>query len=292
MAMSKCRECGKAVSTLAKTCPHCGVPKPVKKIAKKIKKKKKSRVNIQNNIVYCSNCGTELPSGPPCDNPNCRLSKKPKIKIHKKSEVKKSKTKDIVPDVNNYVQNNEKIWVHCRNYKCRDYTQMYEIYEDYLNLEKCSFCQSKFIEAKLANGKPVMPSDGIYDKLKDKNSEFGTTTSATTSKNTSAEKGVYDRFVDGNLDLATAFWLFGIVGSFIGSLILTLLAELVSKIFYIAFVGLNVFIIASLWECAENYKKEKLQKKQSPVWGYLTQVFCVVGALGLISTIVDIFKTL
>ena len=31
MAMSKCRECGKAVSTLAKTCPHCGVPKPVKK---------------------------------------------------------------------------------------------------------------------------------------------------------------------------------------------------------------------------------------------------------------------
>ena len=48
MAMSKCRECGKAVSTLAKTCPHCGVAKPVKKIAKKLKKKKKSRVNIQN----------------------------------------------------------------------------------------------------------------------------------------------------------------------------------------------------------------------------------------------------
>ena len=37
-------------------------------------------------------------------------------------------------------------------------------------------------------------------------------------------------------------------------------------------------IIACLWECAENYKKEKLQKKQSAVWGYLTQVFCVVGA--------------
>tara|TARA_B100001123_G_C14817855_1_gene830953 strand:+ start:152 stop:259 length:108 start_codon:yes stop_codon:yes gene_type:complete len=32
MAMSKCKECGKAVSTLAKTCPSCGVPKPVKKI--------------------------------------------------------------------------------------------------------------------------------------------------------------------------------------------------------------------------------------------------------------------
>jgi ribosomal protein L37E len=35
MAMSKCRECGKAVSTLAKTCPSCGVPKPAKVLKKK-----------------------------------------------------------------------------------------------------------------------------------------------------------------------------------------------------------------------------------------------------------------
>ena len=266
--MSKCRECGKAVSTLAKTCPHCGVPKPVKKITKKLKKKKKSRVNIQNNIAYCSNCGTELPSGPPCDNPNCRYSKKPKVKT------------------------NKKIWVHCRNYKCRDYTQMYQIYEDYLNLDKCSFCQSKFIEAKLINGKPIMPSDGIYDKLKDKKSEFSSTRSTTSSKSTSADKGAYDKFLDGSLDLATAFWLFGIVGSFIASLGLAFLAEFASKIFYIPFVAVNVGIIACLWECAENYKKEKLQKKQSAVWGYLTQVFCGVGALGLISTIIDIFKAL
>ena len=268
MAMSKCRECGKAVSTLAKTCPHCGVPKPVKKIAKKLKKKKKSRVNIQNNIAYCSNCGTELPSGPPCDNPNCRLSKKPKVKT------------------------NKKIWVHCRNYKCRDYTQMYQIHEGYLNLDKCSFCQSRFIEAKLKNGKPIMPSDGIYDKLKDKKSEFSSIRSTKSSKSTSADKGAYDKFLDGNLDLATAFWLFGIFGSFIVSFGLTLLAESVGKIFYIPFVAVNVGIIACLWECAENYKKEKLQKKQSAVWGYLTQVFCFVGALGLISTTIDIIKTL
>ena len=38
MAMSNCRECGKAVSTLAKTCPNCGVPKPTlkKNLSKKI----------------------------------------------------------------------------------------------------------------------------------------------------------------------------------------------------------------------------------------------------------------
>jgi len=39
--MSKCKECGKAVSTLAKTCPNCGVPKPTlkKTLAKKFIRK-------------------------------------------------------------------------------------------------------------------------------------------------------------------------------------------------------------------------------------------------------------
>lgn len=31
MAMKACRECGKEVSTEAKTCPHCGVKSPVRK---------------------------------------------------------------------------------------------------------------------------------------------------------------------------------------------------------------------------------------------------------------------
>jgi len=40
MAMSNCKECGKAVSTLAKTCPSCGVPKPAKVLKKKTSTKK------------------------------------------------------------------------------------------------------------------------------------------------------------------------------------------------------------------------------------------------------------
>lgn len=31
MAMSKCKECGKSISTLAKTCPSCGAPNPTRK---------------------------------------------------------------------------------------------------------------------------------------------------------------------------------------------------------------------------------------------------------------------
>jgi len=64
MALKPCRECKKKVSTEASTCPRCGVPNPTTKSIKKDK-----RVNIQYGIQYCSHCGTELPSGPPCTNP-------------------------------------------------------------------------------------------------------------------------------------------------------------------------------------------------------------------------------
>ena len=38
MAMSKCKECGKSISTLAKTCPGCGAPNPTKTSSSKSKK--------------------------------------------------------------------------------------------------------------------------------------------------------------------------------------------------------------------------------------------------------------
>ena len=31
MALASCKECGKKVSTSAKTCPSCGIPSPTKK---------------------------------------------------------------------------------------------------------------------------------------------------------------------------------------------------------------------------------------------------------------------
>ena len=46
MAMSKCKECGKSISTLAKTCPGCGAPSPTKKTSSK-EKKSKTKTPIQ-----------------------------------------------------------------------------------------------------------------------------------------------------------------------------------------------------------------------------------------------------
>ena len=250
MAMSKCRECGKAVSTLAKTCPHCGVPKPTKKTKKATKKTTAPKSTKVMDLM--------------CANSNCTA------------------------------------WLHPANVPYRRDISFY----------KCPRCDGsmKKYSAKVAEDdkrRVKGMAQAMYKKLHEENAaevnrlkknmqskSYTPSSTSTNYKSSSNEKSAYDKFADGNLDLATAFWLFGILGSFAGSLILTLLAESVSKIFYFPFVGLNAFIIIALWECAENYKKEKLQKKQSAVWGYLTQVFCVVGGLGLISTVYDIIKTL
>ncbi len=239
MAMSKCKECGKPVSTLAKTCPSCGVPKPTKKT-----KNKKKTVN------------------------------------------KKSISRDIVPNIKNYKKNKDKIWVHCRNYKCRDYTQMYQMYEDYLNLDKCHFCNSKFMEAKLRNGKPIMPTDGIYDKLQNKQESYS---SPSTKSNTSQEKDAFTKLMDGELDLATAFWGFGVVGTMIVGFICGWLSEAYSKWWLIPYIIFVVLVIDGLWAAARNYKIEQVKKKQSEVWGFLVQAFCVMGGLGLFTLIKDTF---
>ena len=105
-------------------------------------------------------------------------------------------------------------------------------------------------------------------------------------------EGIYQQFEKGKLDLATAFWAFGFVGAIIASIILVYLAEAISGFFWLPYFGINGFIIAALWECAENHNKFKQSKKQSTVWGVLTQIYCGLGVLGLIFTAYDLIKTL
>jgi len=241
MAMSKCRECGKAVSTLAKTCPSCGVPKPAKILKKKT------------------------------------------------TASKKSISRDIVPNIKNYKKNNDKIWVHCRNYQCRDYTQMYQIFEDYLNLDKCNFCSSKFMEVKLRNGKPIMPTDGIYDKIQNRiKKTYHKTETSSTTQTTSGQKDAFEKFLDGELDLATSFWGFLVVGTFIVGFVSGFLSEMIGSWVIIA-LGIYTWVaVAGTWASAEKYKIIKTKQNQSLVWGFLAQIMCV---LNVISTIGLLFET-
>ncbi|MDA7446043.1 hypothetical protein N8805_00995 [Candidatus Pelagibacter ubique] len=255
MAMSKCRECDKAVSTLAKTCPSCGVPKPAKVLKKKTSTKK---------------------------------------------------TTSTAKKIN---KNKEGIWAHCINYQCRDYTQMYKIPKSALNFEKCKLCGSMFWEPKTVNGKPVMPSDGIYDKIQKRNPisqgivdfkrGFNTTPeeidemnaqteNSSTTQTTSGQKDDFQKFIDGEMDLATSFWGFLIVGTFIVGFVSGFLSPMIGSWIIIA-LGIYTWIaVQGTWASAEKYKAVQTKKKQSIVWGILAQIVC---GLNIISTIGLLFET-
>ena len=96
------------------------------------------------------------------------------------------------------------------------------------------------------------------------------------------EKTVIDRLADGNLDLPTSFWLFGFVGLFVVGFVAGFLSELIGRWVMVPGVLVSAAIVVCLAANAEKYVKEKEQKKESAVWGYLTYVYCAFNGLGLI----------
>ena len=230
MALSTCKECDGKVSTLAKTCPHCGVPNPA--IKKKTSKKDKD----------------------------------------------------------------SRIWAHCSNKRCKDYTQMYRLYSSKLKSDTCIICNSLFKQATMENGRPVMPSKiDFNNKPAKKNSKpWGTeppkktAPSSTSIPTTPSNDTSWERFMDGKLDLKTAFWGYGFFGSIVIGIGCGVLVETVSNVFNIVYVISITVLIIGLWQCASNYKKIMSQKKESELWGVLTQAYCVLGALGLANFIKDL----
>ena len=249
MAMSNCKECGKAVSTLAKTCPSCGVPKPAK--------------------------------------------------VLKKKTITKTKKEQ------------EPTWVHCANHECNNYGEMSQIPSTALGHRICYNCNGYLIK-----GKPTMPRKRVKKKSKPDdniNTEWkippqidyeidpGSSGYAeyikqnpdykkkTKLQNTSGQKDAFQKFAEGDLDLATAFWGFGVVGSILLGVVTGFLSEAVSKNFVWGYVIVTGWIVISLWQCAETYKKEMTEQKQSIVWGILTQAYCVLGVFGLFNFIKDVW---
>ena len=256
MAMSKCRECGKAVSTLAKTCPSCGVPKPAKKkIAKKNLAKTKSKVRAE------------------------------------------SRTKKLSND--NYV------WAHCKSSSCKDFSQMQQIPITAIGKRICSACRGYLKKAKYVDGSPIMPvkkfekkntiSQGIEDFKRGFNTSpeeidvmNAQTEKSTITQATSGQKDTFEKFLAGELDLATSFWGFLVAGTFIVGFVSGFLSEMIGSWVIIA-LGIYTWVaVQGTWFSAENYKIIQTKQNQSLVWGFLAQIMCV---LNVISTIGLLFET-
>ena len=273
MAMSKCKECGKAVSTLAKTCPNCGVPKPAKKLKKITKSSKSAKPNPGRSVKR--------------DRNENFIIKRVK---HFKGGLNENQLKEVDRQISENKEFYKKIWAHCSNKKCGDYTQMYQIPNLALAKRVCIKCASHLKKAQIIDHRPVMPTDGTYERQATNHSMSHSDKKVSNStQTTSGKKGTWETFLDGNLDLATSFWGFLVVGTFVVGFVCGWLSAAYGMGWMIPLVIYTFIAVGGTWASAENYKKKQLSKQQSVLWGILAQIVCVLNVISIIATIVDMF---
>ena len=302
--MSKCRECGKAVSTLAKTCPSCGVPKPAKVLKKKTTTKKTKTPKTKKNKPSISLGGDMLFDSKTGSFDNVKKIKTPKTKKNIpydslggdmlfdsktgsfERESKKSKITKTNDKINKEEQRRRQEEVIRRN----DEEQVRRNDEEQVRKEQRrreEEQERREQRQRTARQEAINYQTKAYNRTREEEqvSEQISSPSVSSSSQNKGEKNTFDKFADGHLDLATAFWGFGVFGSIIVGVVCGVLSEMVNKLFNVPYVILSYLIITMLWGCAENHKKIMTQQKQSGVWGVLTQVFCVFSGLGLIGFI-------
>ena len=281
MAMSNCKECGKAVSTLAKTCPSCGVPKP----AKVLKKKTSTKKNITKSKKEKPNVSStkKTSKGEYVYNPNTGSYDKQSKKIKKDSSYD-SKT-GYNPKTGSFERESKKDKVDDLYLKQQELVKK-EI--ELLEIENKRRISNEEEQERREQRQRTARQEAINYQTKVSNQKRDTIVSSPV-ETTAGNNDIFDKFNNSTLDLATAFWGFGVFGSIIVGVVCGVLTEMVGWFFNIPYVILTFLIIIGVWECAENYKKEMNKKSESVVWGVLTQVFCVFSGIGLAGFVFELF---
>jgi hypothetical protein len=95
---------------------------------------------------------------------------------------------------------------------------------------------------------------------------------------------VWARFVDGKLDLQTAFWGYLVGGTIVWSIACGVLSVIpfFENGWFIS-MAIGVFFISNrVWVCAGNYTREKNKINKPVVWGILTQCVCILNSLSML----------
>jgi hypothetical protein len=281
MAMSNCKECGKAVSTLAKTCPSCGVPKP----AQILKKKTSTKKNITKSKKEKPNVSStkKTSKGEYVYNPNTGSYDKQSKKIKKDSSY--DSNTGYNPKTGSFERESKKDKVDDLYLKQQELEKK-EI--ELLEIENKRRISNQEEEERREQRQRTARQEAINYQTEVSNQKRDTIVSSPV-KTTPGEGNVFDKFADGHLDLATAFWGFGVFGSIIVGVVCGVLSEVVGTFFNWVYFVVTLMIIQWLWSCAENHKKIMTQKKQSSVWGGLTQAYCVLSGLGLAAFVFELF---
>ena len=104
-----------------------------------------------------------------------------------------------------------------------------------------------------------------------------------------SEKDTFTKFMDGELDLATSFWGFLIVGSAIVGFVCGFLMEAYGKGWVAPMVIWTFLAVGGTWQAAEKYKIQAVEKKQTELWGFLAQAVCVMNVVSVANIIFEWF---
>ena len=103
------------------------------------------------------------------------------------------------------------------------------------------------------------------------------------------QKDTFTKFMDGELDLATSFWGFLIVGSAIVGFVCGFLMGAYGKGWVVPMVIWTYLAVGGTWQAAEKYKIEAVKKKQTELWGFLAQAVCVMNVVSVANIIFEWF---
>ena len=102
---------------------------------------------------------------------------------------------------------------------------------------------------------------------------------------------IWAKFMDGELDLATAFWGYLIGATTIWCLSCIIGIEIgifVGGAWSYTIMAIGVFFFCNrTWASASKYIKEKNKKNQPVVWGILVQCVCFLNAMSMIVILYD-----
>lgn len=265
MALKPCRECKKKVSTEASTCPNCGVPNPTIKSIKKDK-----RVNIQNGTQYCSECGIELASGPPCTNPNgCRLAK---ISPWEKKKID-------ADNIRSERINNKKLAID-KYYADKTEVLQKKIQKQKEYEEKMGF--AKFFNKHLSRSQEDAATQTAYNQLLDQNKHLNK------QKNQGITAPNRDLF-SLQFSLPVSFWFLFVGGNvFFNSIVTISNDEFAIYILVVHFMWAT-FAVVKTFESANIYKENKISQGLSYGWATAAKIVSVLALLGGLG---NFFKTL
>ena len=102
------------------------------------------------------------------------------------------------------------------------------------------------------------------------------------------QKDTFTKFMDGELDLATSFWGFLIVGSAIVGFVCGFLMGAYGKGWVVPMVIWTFLAVGGTWQAAEKYKIQAVEKKQTILWGILAQAVCVMNVLSVANIIFEV----